>query len=404
MRFPAGSYQIPALLAQHLGPLSPAQRRALAWWVLGVVLAQSACQSAVVTALLPLGGRFDGVRQYLREWLYDGSDKAAPNHTQVAVETCFAPLLRWVLTWYTAVAPRRVALALDATLLGDRLAVLVISVLYRGCAIPVAWAVLPANRKGAWLPRILGLLDQLAPAVPAGWGVLFLTDRGLWSPRLWQALKRWRWQPLMRVQRDTLFQAAGQRRQRADRLVGGPGQAWVGRGTAFRDRERQQRGTLLVVWTTQQADPWAVLTRLRPERVGVSWYALRMWVELGFRALKGVGWQWQRTRRSAPPRVARHWLVLAVATLVTLGVGTRVEDAQVEGIRPEALVQPPAGLVLRPRTAGGRCRVSIFALGRSWLRTLLVGKGLWRQWWLRPEPWPQPPPGLVLHYHADAPT
>jgi hypothetical protein len=69
------------------------------------------------------------------------------------------------------------------------------------------------------------------------------------------------------------------------------------------------------------------VTDLPPARVGVSWYALRMWVELGFRALKAVGWQWQHTRRTDPRRTARHWLVLAVATLWVLAHGTRAEDA-----------------------------------------------------------------------------
>ena len=36
-------------------------------------------------------------------------------------------------------------MALDATTLGTRFAVLAISVVYRGCAIPVAWTILPAN-------------------------------------------------------------------------------------------------------------------------------------------------------------------------------------------------------------------------------------------------------------------
>ncbi|HEY7033017.1 MAG TPA: transposase [Thermomicrobiales bacterium] len=52
-----------------------------------------------------------------------------------------------------------------------------------------------------------------------------------------------------------------------------------------------------------------------PAAVGVLWYGLRMWIEVGFRALKGLGWRWERTRRTDPDRVARHWLVLAVATL-----------------------------------------------------------------------------------------
>lgn len=52
---------------------------------------------------------------------------------------------------------------------------------------------------------------------------------------------------------------------------------------------------------------------------------------MGFRALKGVGWQWQPTRRTEPTRVARHWLVLAVALLWVLAYGTRVEEAARQG-------------------------------------------------------------------------
>jgi hypothetical protein len=39
-------------------------------------------------------------------------------------------------------------LAIDATRHGDRVAALVVSVLYGGSAIPVAWYILTANQKG----------------------------------------------------------------------------------------------------------------------------------------------------------------------------------------------------------------------------------------------------------------
>ena len=58
-----------------------------------------------------------------------------------------------------------------------------------------------------------------------------------------------------------------------------------------------------------------VVSDLPPARVGVSWYALRMWVELGFRALKGVGWKWEHTRRRNQSRIGRYWLILALATM-----------------------------------------------------------------------------------------
>ena len=90
MRFPQECYQMKTIIGQYLDHLRPAQRRGLVLWVYGTLLAHSACQSAVVTALLALG-IWPTLRQHLREWLYDGADKAAPCRSQVAVEACFAP-------------------------------------------------------------------------------------------------------------------------------------------------------------------------------------------------------------------------------------------------------------------------------------------------------------------------
>src|SRR5262249_5849863 len=142
------------------------------------------------------------------------------------------------------------------------------------------------------------------------------------------------WHPLMRLQLAATFAPVGQARRPVRTLVPGAGQAWVGAGTAFKDRAVRRDGTLLVVWDAGQTDPWVLLTDLDPAAVGVLWYGLRMWIEFGFRALKGLGWRWERTRRTDPDRVARHWLVLAVATLWVLAYGTRAEDAEYAGVAP----------------------------------------------------------------------
>lgn len=196
-------YALEASIGEHLPELRRSQRQGLALWVLGTVLAQSSCQSAVVSALVGLGGHSDALRQRLREWLYDGDDRAAPCQVQLDVAACMAPLLRWVLSWWQGL---ELALAIDATLHGDKLAALVISVLYRGCAIPVAWHILPANQPGQWMEPILDLIERLAPAVPNTMTVLILADRGLYSPRLWDAIVAQGWHPLLRVQRHYTFQ------------------------------------------------------------------------------------------------------------------------------------------------------------------------------------------------------
>jgi hypothetical protein len=347
----------------------------------------------VLAALLPWAP-YHALRQRLREWLLDGADKAVPCAAQVEVDRCFAPLLRWVLGWWQG---RELALAVDATAHREEVVALVVSVLYRGSAIPVAWAILPGNVPGPWLGPILRLLRQLRPAVPPGWTVLVLADRGLWSPRLWKRIRRLGWHPLLRIQRRTTITPDGGERRAAGALVR-PGEAWIGRGALGGREDRRLTVTLIAVWTEEQKEPWVVVTDLPPARVGVGWYALRMWVELGFRALKGLGWQWQRSRRTDPARVARHWLVLAVASLWVLAHGTRVEDAHGRGLPPARLrAPPPPAAHTRPR------RIGLFRLGVQWLcHRLLAHRRLWRRLWLVPEPWPQPPPGLAVTVHGEA--
>ena len=99
MRLPRECYQMQKTIDPHLPHLSQPQLTGLVLWVCGAILAGSACQNAVASALSPWG-RWNSLRQYLREWLYDGSDRTSPCQTQLDVTLCFAPLLKWVLSWW----------------------------------------------------------------------------------------------------------------------------------------------------------------------------------------------------------------------------------------------------------------------------------------------------------------
>jgi hypothetical protein len=252
--------------------------------------------------------------------------------------------------------------------------------------------ILPANEPGAWLEPLAPVLAALATAVPPRLQVVLFADRGLWSPTLWRQLRAYGWHAGLRIQAHHHFAPCGQAGRPARQWVPGPGHAWVGTGTAF-TRGRRQTATLVVVWAAGHAEPWVLLTDLAPRQVGVLWYGLRMWIEHGFRALKSVGWQWERTRRTAPSRVARYWLVLAVATLWTVAVGTRIEDAAPRGVPPAALHHPPP-----PRRAPRRV-LSVFRRGLFAVQQQIARDRLWRRLWLAPHPWPEPPPTLQIPYH-----
>ena len=314
------------------------------------------------------------------------------------------------------------ALALDPTLKGDELAAIVVSSVYRGSAIPLAWHILPANRKGAWMEPAVELLRLLSEAMPSDMEVAVLCDRGLRSPLLWDAICELGWHPYVRQTENTVFRAdlgeieyveqpedalfrpEGGKLRRAADLVKGPGRAWIGSGTAFRRRKR--KATMIVYWDEGQERPWLVMTDHPPEEASPCLYSLRFWIELGFRAIKREGWQWQRTRRTDPDRVARHWLAMAVATLLSLGVGTRVEDARELGKAPSNLRKPPEARSPDRRggaSGRGRRKESVMRLGIAHLRRRMErGGALWKRLWLLPEAWPEPPPTVRVIYGASA--
>jgi hypothetical protein len=336
-------------VSSQLPDLSRTQARTLALWSYGVVLAQRCGQTSVAATLaLLLGQRETTVRQRLREWCSDAEHKSGAHRRAVAVETCFAPLLGWVLRWW-APGERRLALALDATTLGDRFVVLALGVLYRGCAVPVAWAVVAATTPGAWRPHWERLLGRMRGAVPAGWMVVVLADRGLYAPWLFQAIVRLGWHPGLRLNGGAgsgLYRlpSGGGWRPLAG-LLSEPGRAWCGEVFCF--REQTVRGTLLARWEAGYREGWLVLSDLPPAGAEVAWYGLRAWVECGFKDLKRDGWQWQRTRMRDPERATRFWLVLAVATLWAVSVGGAAEVSL-----------PASGLQALPPTHAARRRAT----------------------------------------------
>jgi len=392
---PAVSH-VQTLLEEFLPAVRPAHQRGLAEWVAGVLAADSGLEQAVLAALEREGLELHAARARLREVLCDGAERAAPCSTSLEVEACFAPLLAWVVSWWVG---DTLPIAIDATNLRAHEVVLSISVLYRSCAIPVAWVVLGHRGKGAWMPHLVRLLGLLAPAVPERMRVLVMSDQGLWSPTLWSHMQTPGWHPVMRIRPDATFAPAGRGRQKARALVPGPGFCWVGEGIAYKDKPKQIACTLLVVWGKGQKDPWLLLTDLPPEDVDGSWYGLRVWIELGFRALKSFGWDWDRTRRTNPRRIARHWLVLAIATLLSLAVGTRLEEAAIRALPPGRVRRPR-----RPPPARARRR-SVFTVGREHLhRLVLRGARWWRSLWLLPEQLPTLANDITLIRHVAPPA
>jgi Transposase DDE domain len=387
-----GLYQWVQEVTTAFPQLSKPQATVLAWYSFGAVLARSCSLTAVALVLATLLARkFNTVCQRLREFYQQAQAKAGAKRgvkrQDLDVRTCFAPLLRWLLRDWPG---RQLPLALDATTLGSRFVVLAVAIVYKGSAIPVAWKVLPALAKEAWQPHWLDLLKQFRGVLPPQYTALAFTDRGLWAQWLFEAIRAQGWHPLMRVNATGTFRPQGWYHFRPLKSFAPQlGMGWQGRGTAFSTKASQLECTLLAYWGAGHQEPWLLLTDLPPSRGEAGWYALRAWIEQGFKDLKRGGLQWQNTRMAEPARVERLWLVLAVATLWLLRVGGEAEEADAVGTLPELRLFT-GGEPERPRAR--RCRL-VSVCRRGWvviLVALLAHRRLPLGRWC-PEPLPELP-------------
>lgn len=372
-------------VAEHMPHMSKPQAVVLAMFSFGMVIARSCALTAVTDYLSELlKTKRDSQRQRLREFCYEADKKRGDQRVSVDAEACFVPLLRWVLSMWQG---DRLALAIDATQLGTKFTVLAVSVLYRGCAIPVAWKVVSATEKGSWRPHWLRMLRNLRQAVPRKMTVIVLADRGLYAPWLYRRIVRLGWHPFLRINCQGYFRPKGAKAYGLIKeLVPKVGGQWSGRGTAFKTKNSSVECTLLACWGERHEEPWFILTDLAPEKAEAGWYAMRAWIEHGFKIEKRGGWQWHRTRMADVERASRLWVVVAVATLWTVSVGGETDDDLTGKAIPE-LAEAVATAPRRRRATRVRL-TSVFRRGCARIIAALLRHEPIPKGRLVPEPWP----------------
>ena len=339
-------------VGQMLPNLSKAEAEALGLLSYGILLFNGCGLTRLSKGLAKIeqvpAGR---LRQRLREFSYEAEAKRGNKRREVKVEACFADLLRSVLRGWQG--KKELALAMDASQLAERFTVLSISVMYRGCGIPVAWKIIPAMQEGEWRPYWEGLLGAMEGVVPPDWKVIVMADRGLYAAWLYQAIQRLGWHPMLRVKEDLSFRAVGEETfssmgQRVKRR----GRGWSGKGEWSETGERME-GTVLIRWEKGYAEKLVVVTDLDEKAANAAWYQMRFWIEDEYKDHKSGGWGWEQTKMTDPKRAERQWLARAVAMQMAVLIGGQEEAEEQERKRRNAKgkrrVGKPPKPVCRPR-------------------------------------------------------
>jgi len=359
-----GFYTWADAVAKNFPKLSKPKAYSLALWSFGVAFTQSCSLSAVADSLATLFGfSFGTMRERLRDMYREKEAKSGKKRAQIDVEECWAPWLTWILKGWSK---KQLAIAIDATTLGDRFVVLAVSVVYRGCAVPVAWKILIATEKHPWKPEWKALLRHFKGIVPPDWKVIVLADRGLYAKWLFSAIVDLGWHPMLRINNQGEFRRQGWYHWTPlVELIPSVGHVFSGHGTLFRSKDSQLECVLLGRWDDGYADAWLVITNLPTNASSVCWYGLRAWIEQGFKRLKRGGWQWQYTRMEDPERASRLWFALALATWWLLSVGGEAEAS----LSAETFQQIPGSV---RRQENGWRMVSAFRHGRNLIMAALL--------------------------------
>ena len=360
---------------QNLPHLSAAQANGVALWSAANILSSICSLSHAETVLFGLCGQpLNTLRQRLREFYKDADHKCGPNRRELDVSVCFSSLLRWVASC-TGNGP--IALAVDASNFKDNFTLLCVSVLVRGCAVPVAWRVVRCTAKGSWQPIWKELLQSLKGAIGNERFVLVMADRGLYAKWLFTEITSLGWHPFLRINPIGNFTPNHMSEGPMCGFIPVVGDYFSTQGTAFRGKCKLE--CTILIYNDGARQPFIVLTDLPPQKSNPLWYGMRFWIERQFKTLKSAAMQLERSRIQAPDRFERILLPAAVALIYEIAAACAQEDAG----NPDYNIPPSQ----RQRMSGTMSRRhSLPKMGAAILKPMLIAGTKLTMFILSPEP------------------
>ena len=259
---------------------------------------------------------------------------------------------------------RHVILVLDETPGGvkGRLRCMKLGVAYRKRVVPIAFECYREGELPLPMPKLLWRLlrraaRSLARSLPADVEVTLLADRGLSWPSVLDCCVALGWHYVLRLQGCTRIRVAGGRVVKAAwELATWRGANGFRTGVEVFKDAGWRRANVVATWEVGCKEPWLLVSDLPATFMRCRNYCKRVWCEQTHRDEKSHGFNWQLSRVRDAAHAGRLVLVMALATLLCLSLGTYVVK---RGLRK--LLEPARRRLL-----------SVFQLGLRWLKDCLV--------------------------------
>jgi hypothetical protein len=282
--------------------------------ICGLAGGQTAHLSTIADHAPSHGADQESVMTRFRRWL---------KHDAHTIDGWFLPVAKALLA---NLAQQPLVLVLDGSVVGRGCVALMLSVVYHGRALPLAWVVVQGKKGHFPQATHCALVDQIAPLIPPTADVTLLGDGEFDGTALQAALRKLHWHYVCRTAPNIVMTVYGQERHVGD-LAPTRGELLAVR-PAWMTAEQYGPVSILAIWDAAYEEPLYLVTNMRDLDAALTLYRKRAHIETFFSDQKSRGFHLHKSHLSDPKRLARLLIAacLAYVWLVYLGVCALRDD------------------------------------------------------------------------------
>jgi hypothetical protein len=276
----------------------------------------------------------------------------------VDVAAFFEP---FVLAMQASLGQETTYLILDCTQAGPKCRTLVAALAYHETVLPLAWQSIRGQKGHVTGEFQKALLNRIYPYLKRQARVVVLGDAEYSNEAVITWLRSVHWDFVLHIRTNCLVRTTDdpawqpvQELLETSQLQPGQVQHWA--GVCFTQEHRLAELTLSIHWGLAEDKPLCLVSNLAADAAPHLLYERRFWIETLFGSYKSRGFGLARTHLTDPEHIDRLVLAIAIATCVTLGLGTQL------------VLDRKTYLVDRSE----RRDLSLFQLGWRWLYRLLA--------------------------------
>ena len=296
--------------------LRPGQRitqiRAFAWLMAGIILSRSVCLSRIACKI-PGEAKLTSATRRLSRLL---------DNPAIRVRAWYEPIARgWLDAQFRCLGEIR--LIVDGTKIGFGHQLLIVCLAYRKRSIPIAWTWVKHVRGHSTSGKQLALLAYVHKLLPKGAAVFLVGDTEFGPVEVLRQLDAWKWFYVLRQKTVTqVWLNEQQGWQDFGSCVQKSGQSvWLGQSNLAESHIYPVN--LLVLWEIGEKEPWCLATNLPDQRMTLTYYGRRMWIEEMFGDFKKHGFDLEHTMLRHFLRLSRLTLAVALLYVWLISVGGR---------------------------------------------------------------------------------